>query len=315
MRRRASSKDAGVPPTSAGRVSSPPRFPPRAFSEVFRYLFASLVCIGTLLALSKGNLRWRWSAALGVKPLFVRDVADADPSPAHHRLVSPAELAARGKRRLDPRLRDLALHPRRGVRRLLGRAVCTAPRGATAASPDATPPAPSTPANSTTRDSSRTSTASRTTRAWRSRSGRDSARSAEQYPRVGVLAPGEFHDAQGAPTAAKRAFDNAVARAQRERAAVRARERACFPRARRGGRRRRGERCGARTEERTPGKACRSRRGKEGCGARVSRTRPSPTRGSYTRDARTQPPGVRRGRRFAFCEDRYRSSRRRGGIS
>ena len=98
MRRRASSKDAGVPPTSAGRVSSPPRFPPRAFSEVFRYLFASLVCIGTLLALSKGNLRWRWSAALGVKPLFVRDVADADPSPTHHRLVSPAELAARDGR-------------------------------------------------------------------------------------------------------------------------------------------------------------------------------------------------------------------------
>ena len=265
------------------------------------------------MALSKGNLRWRWSAALGVKPLFVRDVADADPSPTHHRLVSPAELAARDGRGDSIPDSEIWLSILGEVYDVSSGARFYGPEGATAASPDATPPAPSTPANSTTRDSSRTSTASRTTRAWRSRSGRDSTDLPNSIPasacsrRASSTTPRARPPPPNAPSTTPWRGRNANARPSK-------RERACFPLARRGGRRRKGERCGARTEERTPGKTCRSRRGKEGCGARVSRTRPSPTRGSYTRDARTQPPGVRRGRRFAFCEDRYRSSRRRGVV-
>lgn len=228
MRRRASSKDAGVPPTSAGRVSSPPRFPPRAFSEVFRYLFASLVCIGTLLALSKGNLRWGWSAALGVKPLFARDVADAEPSPTHHRLVSPVELAARDGRGDSIPNSEIWLSilgevydvssgarfygPEGGYRGFAGRDATRAFHTGEFDDAGLVPNLDGLPDD-----------ACLALEEWAG-----FYRSAEEYPCVGVLAPGEFHDAQGAPTAAKRAFDNAVARAQRERAAVKARE-SVFP--------------------------------------------------------------------------------------
>ena len=226
MRRRASSKDAGDPPTSAGRVSLTPRPPPRAFSEVFRYLFASVVCIGTLLALAKGDLRWGWSAALGVNPLFARHVADADPSPTHHRLVSPAELAARDGVS-DPtseiwlsilgEVYDVSsgarfYGPEGGYRGFAGRDATRAFHTGEFDDAGLVPNLDGLPHD-----------ACLALEEWAG-----FYRSADEYPRVGVLAPGEFHDERGAPTAAKRAFDDAVARARHQRAAIKARDGA-FP--------------------------------------------------------------------------------------